>query len=346
MASDAARFADRAALMRHTVHARAAVFAAIRAFFARRGFLEVDPPQLATSPGLELHLEAVEATLRAGMGGKPVQRYLVTSPEYHCKRLLSVGFPRIYSLQHAFRSGERGPWHNPEFAMLEWYRAGAPWAAIVRDVRQLVRFCARALQRQSLIDHPHLRPLAETDAPWPRLALLDAVRQFAGFDPGRAEDAEMLRSRARQAGLDVRAGDDAADVLVQALVERVEPALKSLPAVVLAPWPACMASLAQRVPDKPWLAERFEVYLHGVELANGFGELTDATEQRARFVHDLEQRKLLGKPLYPLDDRFLAALDHGMPAASGVALGVDRMLMLLLGLDDIADVLPFPFESA
>ncbi len=331
------------------LQARAVLLRAIRQYFDRRGFVEVDPPMLATSPGLELHLDAMVVHLRAGMAGAAVQRYLVTSPEYHCKRLLSSGLDQIYSLQHAFRSGERGGHHNPEFMMLEWYRTHRDWRAIVRDVRGLVRHCARALQTpalQPLRDLPGLRLPVAVDQPWPVMAVRQALRRWADLDPGDATDLPKLVAQAQRAGLDVRPGDTIADILVQALVERVEPQLVHLPAIVLAPWPVALASLARQVPGKPTLAERFEVYLGGVEVANGFSELTDPHEQRARFEADLAARRRLGKPIYPIDERFLAALHRGMPPAGGVALGVDRLLMALTGIADIAQVQPFAFEVA
>lgn len=327
-----------------TVHARAVLLRAIRRFFDRRGFVEVDPPQLATCPGLELHLDAMRVDLRAGMAGQPVVRYLVTSPEYHCKRLLSAGFERIYSLQHAFRSGESGDRHNPEFMMLEWYRAGAGWRQIVRDTRQLLGFCAKQLRQAGLRDDPDSGPRYDPGAPWRELTVRSAMRRWAGFDPIGAD--HLVLARARRAGIEVRPGDTVADALVQALVDRVEPRLRDLAVAVLAPWPAALASLARPVPGRPELAERFEIYLRGMELANGFGELTDAAEQRRRFGQDLADRERLGKPTYPIDERFLAALADGMPPAAGVALGVDRLLLALLGLDDVRSTMPFPFAEA
>lgn len=320
------------------LHQRARLLATTRKFFDRRGFLEVDPPVMALSPGLELHLDAVQVTLRQGMGGAQVQRHLVTSPEYHCKRLLSAGLEQIYSLGHVFRSGERGQWHNPEFAMLEWYRAGGSWQQIVRDFHGLARTCQKALGE----NHASL----DLRGRWPVLAVRQAIQRFAGFDPGRADDEALVKQRARAAGLQVDAQDTIADVLVRALAERVEPCLAELPVIVLADWPLCMASLARPNPKKPWLAERFEIYLAGVEIANGFGELVDPVEQRRRFEADLALRRQLGRPQYPIDEPFLRALEDGVPMAAGVAVGIDRLLMLLLDLHDIETVLPFPFERA
>lgn len=341
------RMVDRGALRHQAVLDRARLLQAIRRFFDRRGFVEVDPPVMARSPGLELHLDAVRVQLRQGMGGEPVERFLVTSPEYHMKRLLSAGFERIYSLGHAFRSGERGVHHNPEFAMLEWYRAGESYQSLVRDARDLMRDCAAALAKGRTASGRPLPPKRlDPRSPWLRLSIRQALQRFAGFDPGRGDDDALVRSRARQAGLQVEDDETADAVIVRALVERIEPQLADFPAVVLDRWPASMASLARRFDDRPWLAQRFEIYLHGIELANGFTELVDPVEQRARFELDLAARRRARLPEYPIDERFLSALAEGCPPAAGVALGVDRLLMALGGYDDIDEVLAFPFERA
>jgi lysyl-tRNA synthetase class 2 len=279
-----------------------------------------------------------------------VQRWLVTSPEYHCKRLLSAGMTHIYAMQHVFRSGERGAWHNPEFMMLEWYRVGASYRDIVADCRALLRHCALALRRAQL-PVAASRPPYDPARPWQTLSVRQAVVRWAGFDPGRADDDAVVRARALRAGLEVQPQDTAADVIVRALVERVEPALADLPpssvgGVVLDRWPASMASLARRFAHAPHLAERFEIYLQGIELANGFSELVDPHEQRERFEVDLQARRRTGRPIYPIDERFLRALHDGCPPAAGVALGVDRLVMALTGSDDIAGVTPFVFERA
>ena len=339
---DFSRMSERGGLRFGAVRARSALLAAIRAFFARRGFVEIDPPTLVRSPGLELHLDAVAVQLREGMGGAPVERWLSTSPEFAMKRLISCGFTRIYSLGHAFRSGERGSHHNPEFCMLEWYRAGADYRSIVRDARALVRHCARALRAAGFATQGGF----DAEAPWQRLSVQQAVARHAGFDPGRGDDTDLVRRRAQAAGLPVAAADGAAEVLVRALAERVEPALAAMGAVVIDRWPASMASLARRFHSAPHLAERFEIYVRGIELANGFSELVDPAEQRLRFEADLAARAQLGRPLYPIDERFLCALREGCPPAAGVALGVDRLLMLLCGHEDIDSVLAFPFERA
>lgn len=343
---DVARMWQDDALRARMLRARHHVLRAIRQFFWRRGFVEVDPPMLATCPGLELHLDAVQALVREGMGGALQSRWLVTSPEYHCKRLLTAGTERIFSLQHAFRSGERGQHHNPEFAMLEWYRTDANYLAIVRDLQQLVSACAQALAGDpTTAGLLALTPDVLARKLWPRLSIREALRRFAGFDPGQFAP-KRLRRLATKAGLDVRPDDGPADMVVQTLVERVEPALQTIPVVVLDRWPIALASLAAPFPRQPWLAQRFEVYLHGVELANGFTELTDPDEQARRFAGDVAAREQTGRPVYPQDERFLAALREGCPPAAGVALGVDRLLMALTGQHNIDHALFFPFERA
>ena len=305
---------------------RALVLKATRAFFDQAGFVEIEAPAMATCPGLEVHLDAISAQLRQGMGGEPMTRWLITSPEYHLKRLLVGGFQRIYSLGRAFRSGERGPWHNPEFTMAEWYRTDARYPAIVADVLALLTAAWEALAPQlSTQRRQALAPLS------------DALSRPAINLP--------FRQTLRDAGVPDMDETDA-DALIAAFVEHVEPGLPRDRVVIIDRWPICLASLARPFEDDPQTAERFEVYVCGVELANGFTELTDATEQRRRFEADLAERRRLGLPAYPIDERFLAALREGCPPAAGVALGMDRMVMLLGGYEAIDQIIAFPFERA
>lgn len=299
----------------------------IRAFFADRGFLEVETPAIAHSPGLELHLDAVEVRLREGMAGAPVQRWLVTSPEYHCKRLLAAGCETIYRLGKAFRSGERSAHHNPEFTMLEWYRAGATVDVIAADTLALIAECDRGDRR--------LQPPV-------RLGFDALIAEHFAFDCLLTGDDELLAA-AKDAGYGALAGETAADLLMRAWVDRVEPNLPNDRAVVVDRYPARLASLAQLSTADPRVAERVEVYVRGVEIANGFTELVDPVEQRERFEADLAARKRAGLPEYPIDERFLTAL-AACPPAAGIALGVDRLLMVLGGYAHIDDVLAFPFE--
>lgn len=308
---------------------RARLNAAIRRFFDERGYIEVETPAIALSPGLEPHLDAVGVTLREGMGGDEVQRWLITSPEYHCKRLLSRGMTRIYRLGKAFRSGECGPLHNPEFTMLEWYRVGANHLSIAAETLALIDVCN--FKKQPL-------------GPALHCAFDALVSQHAGFDCLPTDDDQVL-DNARAAQYPPLDDESAADLLMRVWVDRVEPALPDDCAVVVDRYPARLASLARLATDDPRIAERIEVFLCGVELANGFSELVDPVEQRARFEADLAYRRQHDLPQYPIDEHFLRALDH-CPEAAGIALGVDRLLMVLGGYGSLSEVLAFPFEVA
>jgi elongation factor P--(R)-beta-lysine ligase len=311
------------------IRQRARLNATIRAFFDQRGYVEVETPAIALSPGLEPHLDAVGVTLREGMGGSPVQRWLITSPEYHCKRLLGRGMTKIYRLGKAFRSGECGPLHNPEFTMLEWYRVGANHLSIAAETLALIDACN--LKKLPLA--PPLQRSFDT-----------LITRHAGFDCLPLDDAQMLRN-ATEANYPPLTGESAADLLMRAWVDRAEPALPDDGVVIVDRYPARLASLARLAADDARIAERVEVFLCGVELANGFSELIDPVEQRARFEADLAHRKATGLPQYPIDERFLDALAH-CPEAAGIALGVDRLLMVLGGYGSLSEVLAFPFESA
>jgi lysyl-tRNA synthetase class 2 len=310
--------------------ARGVALAALRRFFAERDFLEVETPLLVPSPGLELHLDAVIA------GGG----YLITSPEYQMKRLLAAGFERIYQVCKCFRAGEHGPHHAAEFTMVEWYRGFAELGAIARDTEELVAAVVTAVAGA---------PIARVGGraisvapPWPRLTVRDAMRRWAGVEVAGDEPAPALVAAVRAAGIAVADGTAWDDAFFAAFLPRVEPQLAALDhPVLLEDWPAPLAALARRRPDDPRTALRFEAYVGGIELGNAFGELTDPVEQRARFEHDQATRRARGKPVYPIDDRLLAALAEGLPPSAGIALGVDRLVMLATGAEAIDGVLTF-----
>jgi lysyl-tRNA synthetase class 2 len=289
---------------------RAALLRQLRAFFDARGFLEVETPLVVPSPGLDVHLDALSVGTRQGT------RYLVTSPEYQMKRLLAGGLERIYQLGKCFRNDEIGARHQPEFTMLEWYRGFADVEAVMRDTEELVATLARGVSGAPVL-HTAWGDVDVTP-PWPRLRMREAFTRFCGESMDAA-----LRDEER---------------FFRLLIERVEPGLARMGAVFLCEWPASMASLARKKPGDPSVAERFEAYVAGVELCNGFGELTDVEEQRARLVADQAARAEAGLPVYPIDERFVAALAQGMPPSGGNALGVDRLIMLLLGAEHIEDV--------
>jgi elongation factor P--(R)-beta-lysine ligase len=325
------------------LEARARVMATLRGFFGARGFLEVDTPIVVPSPGLEVHLRAVPAA--AG-------QWLITSPEYQMKRLLAAGLERIYTVCKCFRADEEGHQHSAEFTMLEWYRAWAGWEDILSDTEALVAAAAEAVHGAPMIevdsdidigvDGRRGRRRMDLTPPWPRLTVSEAMERFAGVRVTGAEDAAELAERVRAAGVDTGTATAWDDVFFTAFVDRVEPALARLERpVALIDWPAPLAALARRKPGAPHLVERFEVYVAGVELANAFGELTDANEQRARFAGDLAERAARGLPRYPVDEKLLAALAEGLPPCAGIALGVDRLVMLVTGAPHIREVLAF-----
>ncbi len=297
--------------MKHLAE-RAAIVRRIRRFFEEKDFLEVETPVLVPSPGLDVHLDAFGV-------GDGLARYLTTSPEYQMKRLLADGHARIFQMSKCFRRGEVGSRHNSEFTMLEWYRAHAGVDDVMRDTEELVDAVTSG---EVKLDARVVR----TTAPFARMTVCDAFERFAGMT--------------RDETLDAAARNE--DRFFRALVDRVEPALAALDhAVFLTEYPATQASLARKKPGDPAVAERFELYVAGVELCNGFGELVDPIEQRARFERDQEERMKRGLPVYPVDRKFLAALERGIPESGGNALGVDRLVALACGTTEIARVMAF-----
>ncbi|MGZ9811817.1 EF-P lysine aminoacylase EpmA [Pseudoroseicyclus sp. H15] len=331
------RHEARAPLLR----ARARLLAEIRAWFAKEDFLEADPSALQASPGNEVHLHGLGALL-ALPDGSSRQMYLHTSPEFAMKKLLAAGEERLFSLGHVWRGGERGPLHHPEFTLLEWYRARAPYEALFDD-------CAALLRLGGEVGGGPLRWRgAECDPALPpeRLTVADAFRAHAGVDLdatlGEDGNGDIAALAARlPAGMRAAEDDTWADLFAKILTAHVEPKLGLGRATILDHYPACEAALARRRPGDPAHAERFELYACGVELANGFGELTDSAEQRARFTADMEERQRRYGSAFPLDEEFLAALEI-MPPASGIALGVDRLVVLTTGAPHIEAVLWAP----
>jgi len=326
------------AARRPFLEARAALLREVRGFFAEAGFLEVETPRLVVCPGLEPHLDAF------AIEGAP-RRYLPTSPELHLKRLLAAGYERIYELGRCFRAEEAGPLHLAEPTLLEWYRTGATLDDLMGDCEALLRRVATAVAPPAgaAAARP---PLRETvgEAPFERLTYRDACRRLAHLDPADFPEGEPARLRAAIEALGLHtAADDDRDTLFERLwIDRVEPHLGVARPCFLTDFPATQAALAEVRPDPVWpVARRFELYVGGVELANAFFELTDAAEQRRRFRAWQAQRARLGREVYPLDEPFLAALEAGLPACAGIALGVDRLVMLATGAADVATVTAF-----
>ena len=315
---------------RGNLAARGRMMAALRTFFAARDFVEVETPLLVPAPGLEVHLRAVAA----GDG------WLITSPEYQMKRLLAGGMERIYQVCRCFRAGEDGPHHQSEFTMLEWYRAWEGLEAVIDDTEALVAHVAEAVNGRPEVRVGERR--FKVDGPWQRITVADAMRDFAGVTVRGDETVAELAAAVRAAGIDPRGARHWDDVFFTAFVERVEPAIAAMDRpVLLVDWPAPLGALARRKPGNPLVVERFEAYIGGVELANAFGELTDPAEQRSRFDDDLALRRDRGLEAYPIDEKLLAALAEGLPPSAGIALGVDRLAMVVLGAATIADVVAF-----
>jgi len=329
---------DRHADRRPVLLARGRIKKAARAWFEGRDFTEVECGALVVSPGNKTHLHAFKTEM-VTTGGEPRAFYLHTSPEFAAKRLLAAGETRIFDFARVFRNRERGALHAPEFTMLEWYRANEDYGCVIEDSLALVRLAAEVTGaaefrwRDRACD-----PRAEAE--W--LTVADAFEVHAGIDLLSAlDDRDTLATRARRAGLNVADDDTWADIFSKVLVARVEPKLGEGRPTVLYEYPRSEAALARASARDPRVAERFELYVCGVELANGFGELTDAQEQRARFETEMDEKARVYGERYPIDEDFLAALAH-MPPASGVAMGFDRLVMLATGARTLDDVLWTP----
>jgi elongation factor P--(R)-beta-lysine ligase len=315
----------------HFLRRRALVTDATRAFFRARGYTEVETPYAVRAPGEEVHLDAFR-TERRFTDGTSEPRWLHTSPEFAMKRLLVAGAGPIFQLARVWRNGEGSELHSPEFTMLEWYRPGAGLADLMHETE--------AFLRAVLPPVVTCRGIRTSLDRFERLTLGDAFARHVGADLlGTVDDAPAL---AAQAGAKLRAGENWEDLFFRLLLERVEPVIGREHPTFLTHWPAPQAALARRDPADPRAALRFELFACGMELANAFEELTDAAEQRARFAADRARRHAISGPDWPLDEDFLAALEHGMPAGSGIALGFDRLAMIAAGASRIEQVLWLP----
>ena len=323
--------------------ARGRVTRAVRAWFDVRDFVEVEAAALQVSPGNEAHLHAF-ATEAIGPGGERAPMYLHTSPEFACKKLLAAGETRIFDFARVWRNRERGPLHHPEFTLLEWYRAGEPYEALMADCAALVALAAETSGATRLeFRGKAADPFAEPE----RLTVAEAFDRFAGIDllasldPAGGADRDTLLAAARSAGVRTAEDDTWSDVFSRVLVERIEPNLGVGRATILCEYPAVEAALARAKTDDPRVAERFELYACGVELANAFAELTDPIEQRRRFEAEMAEKQRVYGERYPIDEDFLEALAL-MPPASGCALGFDRLVMLVAGAQRIEQVVWTP----
>ena len=336
---------DRLAARRDKLAVRGRILAALREFFAEAGYIEIETAALQVSPGLEPHLKAFATALHDPRDGSTRPLYLHTSPEFAMKKLLAGGLPRIWQLARVFRDGERSATHHPEFAMLEWYRANADYRDLMDECEALLRRVQAAAGITALRWRSHS---ADANSVWKRLTVAEAFGRYAGIDllatipDPRRPDAALLGAAASGIGIGPHRGDDWEALFFRIFLERIEPQLGIGAPTILYDYPVAMAALSRQKPDDPRLAERFEIYVCGLELANAFGELTDPAEQRARFAADQARKQALYGETYPIDEDFLAALEHGLPECAGIALGFDRLVMLATGAERIEDVLWAP----
>jgi elongation factor P--(R)-beta-lysine ligase len=315
--------------------ARQSFYASLRDSLGRLGYLEVETPCLVPAPGMEPHITAFETRFVPETDvGRAQSLYLHTSPEYAMKRLLAEGSGPVFQLCKVFRNGEVSRTHNPEFTMLEFYRPQSDMAGIMADLETTLAAAARALGASGFF--------AQT--PYERLTVRDAVLRVVDLDLSLCTDARSLRAAAQRVGIAAKESDSFEDVFFRLFLERVEPGLGRERPTYLTEYPAAMASLARLKATDPSVAERFELYAHGLELANGFSELTDAVEQRRRLLEEQAQRRNAGRPVYPLDEAFLEAVGR-LPPSGGVAAGLDRLLMLLTEAASISEVLLFPAHA-
>jgi elongation factor P--(R)-beta-lysine ligase len=313
---------------------RAAVTRAIRAFFEAKGFVEVDTPVAQTALAPEAHIEAPAVTLRASQGLE--RRYLQTSPELLMKRLLALGLPKIFQIAPAFRDGDFTRLHRPEFRLLEWYRRDADWTELMDDCEELVLAAAAAAGVGGSFSYAGKS--VNLRRPFRRVSVDEAFIAHAGFSILEALEHETLLARLEERGVHCSADDSWDDLFHRIFLSRVEPALlASSDPLFLTHYPAPLAALARSSPTDRRVAERFELYVGGLELANAFGELVDASEQRQRFGVERQRRALAGMHDYPLDERFFTALAT-LPPSAGIALGLERLLMVLFDVPDIDDV--------
>jgi lysyl-tRNA synthetase class 2 len=338
---DPAAHADRKPFL----EARGRITAAVRRWFEAQGFVEVDPGCLVVSPGNEAHLAAFKTEL-LGPDLRATPLYLHTSPEFACKKLLAAGEEKIFTLGHAFRNRERGALHAPEFTLLEWYRANAPYETVMADAAALLKLAAetadnRFVSFRGVTCNPRKEP--------ERLTVAEAFGRYAGIDLlaslGDGADRDLLAAMAETAGVAARADDTWSDIFAKVLTALVEPKLGNGRPTLLTEYPAPESALARPCRHDVRVAERFELYCCGVELANGFGELTDASLQRRRLEAEMDKREIRYGERYPLDEDFLAAL-AAMPPASGCALGFDRLVMLATGATRIDQVMWTPLARS
>lgn len=322
---------------------RRLVLREIRNFFDERDFIEVDTPALQICPTIDTHVHGFKTKFFDQTINYVGNYYLHTSPEFDMKKLLVAGMSRIYQICHVYRNAEGSRLHSPEFTMIEWYRTGEDYRALMEDCIVLLRSIAKNLDIKT---YKHRGKECDPFAPWEMISVAEAFEKYAGMDLSLyLDDKEKFSNAISVAGIRVAEDDEWDDLFFRVMAEKIEPYLGAGHPTILYDYPVCMASLSRRKPDDPRYSERFEMYVCGVELANAYSELTDAAEQRARAGVEMQAKQDIYGYTYPVDEDFFEALDYGMPECAGIALGIDRLVMLACGADDITQVLWAPVQK-
>ncbi len=306
---------------------RSQIIKVLRRFFDAQEFIEVETPALTVCPTIDAHIHAFKAG----------DMYLHTSPEFDMKKLLVAGMPLIYQICHVFRKGEKSKLHSPEFTLLEWYRAGADYNALIDDCVDILREIARTL---AIEGYTHMGISSNPFGQWQKISVCEAFKQYVDIDLyNYLNDLHGFSKAANKAGVRVIDSDNWDDIFHAVMAQKIEPYLGIGVPTILYDYPISMAALSRKKPSDQRFAERFELYVCGIELANAFSELTDAGEQRARYDAEMKLKQELYGETYPADEDFFKALEHGMPKSAGIALGVDRLIMLATGAERINDIL-------
>jgi len=325
---------------RANLQVRGQIIKAIRTYFDAQNFDEVQTPILQTCPTIDTHIHAFATDLKGVDLNFKKKLYLQTSPEFDMKKLLSAGMERIYQICSVFRNAEGSKRHSPEFTMIEWYRTNADYNDIMLDCEGLLQACAKAAGIHKYRYKTHeCDPFQEFE----RLTVVDAFQQYADINlVDYLEDKDGFRNKVSALGLHVAEDDEWDDLFFRVMGAKIEPFLGMGRPTFLIDYPISMASLSKKKESDPRFAERFELYVCGIELANAFSELTDATEQQKRYDIDMAEKQRLYGEYYPMDEDFMDAVKNGLPPSGGIALGIDRLVMLATGAEDINDVLWAP----
>ena len=325
----------------HILKKRARILGLIRNFFDSRDYTEVDTPALQICPVIDAHIHAFETHLFDVSRTKEKTMYLHTSPEFDMKKLLSAGMERIYQICHVYRNAEGSRLHSPEFMLLEWYQAHKDYTSLMDECTALFRHIAKEMD----IEHyKHKGQSCDPFGDWERLSVTEAIDKYTNIDlTSVLNDRDSFANAAIKIGVRVIDTDAWDDIFHAVMSEKIEPNLGQGVPTILYDYPISMSALSRKKPEDPRFAERFELYICGIELANAFSELTDAKEQRARYNEEMSTKKKLYGEIYPPDEEFFKALEH-MPDSAGIALGIDRLVMLATDTDDISDVLWAPVQ--